>query len=155
MLKKTLLCAALVLGSIGGLAPLAAQAQYNVVITTPPPTPVREYAPPPRRGWVWAPGHHVWRGDRYAWERGHWMRERPGYEWREARWVQRDGQWVMIGGDWARRGYAYNDRRGDEWRHDRDGRDDRYGRRNGPYGDRDGDGVPNYRDARPDNPYRN
>ena len=152
MLKKTLLCAALALGSLAGLAPLPAQAQYNVVITTAPPAPVREYVPPPRRGWVWAPGHHVWRGDRYAWERGQWMRERPGYEWREARWVQRDGQWVMIGGDWSRRGYAYNDRRGDEWRHDRDR--DRNEHRNGPYGDRDGDGVPNYRDARPDNPYR-
>jgi hypothetical protein len=155
MLKKTLLCTALALGSLTGLAPLAAQAQYNVVITAPPPPPVREAMPGPRHGFVWAPGHYVWRGDRYAWERGHWLRERPGYEWREARWIQRDGQWVLIGGDWARRGYAYNDRRGEEWRHDRDRMDERYDRHNGPYGDRDHDGVPNYRDARPDNPYRN
>ena len=43
------------------MVPTTAQAQPAIVIQTPPPPPRVERVPPPRRGYVWAPGHYEWR----------------------------------------------------------------------------------------------
>lgn len=135
MTRKTLLAALAAAGSLASLVPTAAQAQYNAIVATAPPPPVREVLPAERPGYVWAPGHYEWRGDRYVWRRGHWMEERVGYEYREPRWVQRrNGDWVLVGGDWVARHERYA--RNGRW--DRDGRQPY-----GPNGDRDGDGIAN------------
>jgi len=121
---KQLLLAALVAGAFGSIS-LPASADVVVVQTAPPP-PRAERVPPPRRGYVWAPGHWEWRGGHHVWVDGSWMRERRGYVYHAPTWVERDGRWVMERGSWVRGG----------------GRD------------RDGDGVPNRYDARPNNPNR-
>jgi hypothetical protein len=126
------LLGALVAAALVGFG-AAAQAQYTAIVSVAPPAPRHEVVPAARAGWVWAPGHYEWRGDRHVWIEGHWMRERAGYEYREPRWVQRaDGSWVLVGNTWERRG-PYGDRDGD-------GIANRYDR------DRDGDGIPNRRD---------
>jgi hypothetical protein len=130
MLKKTLL-AAVVAASFAGIGGVA-QAATHVVITTAPPSPIHEVVPAPRRGYVWVPGHHVYRHHDYVWVSGHWMRERRGYAYVAPRWEQRGDQWVMIGDRWERH-------------HDRGF----HGRR-----DNDRDGVPNRYDDRPNNPNR-
>ena len=131
-----------------------------VVAEVAPPAIVHERIPPPREGFVWAPGHYEWRNGNYVWVSGYWIRERPGFEWEEARWVRRpDGSWRFIAGHWVERDdFAYDDER-----HDRRERSRRFG----PYGDldrdgimnqddrdRDGDGVSNRNDDFPNNPNR-
>lgn len=130
MKSIALAATATALVSFGVLAvPAAAQAQplVSVQFTSPPqvqplvnvqyapPPPARfERVPPPRQGYVWAPGHYEWRGNRYVWMRGTWVRARPGYVYRAPQWRERDGRWVYRRGDWDR---------------DRDGVPDRFDRR--------------------------
>lgn len=166
MFKKSLLGAIIAAGSLLGLAPGVANAQYTAIVSVAPPPPVHEVVPPARQGQVWAPGHHEWRGNQHVWVPGHWMQARSGYEYREHRWVQRgNGEWAMVGGNWERRG-PYGDRDRDGVPNVYDNQNDRSGRharRFGPYGDldrdgiinrddrdRDGDGVRNRRDQYPD-----
>ena len=170
MFKKSLLGAIVAAGSLIGFAPTAANAQYTAIVSVAPPPPVHEVAPPSRQGYVWAPGHHEWRGNQYVWVQGRWIQAREGYEYREPRWVQRgDGQWYLVGNNWERRGpYGDRDRDGIANRYDPDSpRNQRHSRRFGPYGDldrdgirnqddrdRDGDGIRNRRDRYPDDPRR-
>jgi hypothetical protein len=119
------LIAALMAGTFGSIAvPSVAVADTIVVQTAPPPLRA-ERTPPPRRGYVWAPGHWEWHHNRHVWVGGQWFRERHGYTYANPNWVERDGHWVMERGGWTRGGH-----------------------------DRDGDGVPNRMDARPNNPNR-
>ncbi len=136
MFKKSILAAAIAAGSLIGFVPTAANAQYTAIVSSAPPPALQEARPAPRQGYVWAAGHHEWRGNQYVWVPGHWIQARSGYEFREPRWVQRaDGQWHLVGNNWERRGPG-----GDR---DRDGIANRYDR------DKDGDGVPNAYDSRP------
>jgi len=159
MNRKTLLAAALVAGSLMGLAPLAqaepalvagtygAPPMYGypgqtVLVQPAPPAPMLEPVPAPREGAIWAPGHYVWDNGRYIWQGGHWIAARPGYAWQAAHWEQRaDGSWYLVGGTWVRTDTyaAYGD----------DPRDYR-----GPFADRDGDGVINRDDRFPRDPTR-
>lgn len=127
--------AAIAIGSTA-LPPLAlAQVDVNIIIGNPPP-PVRwEAVPPPRMGYVWAPGYWGWDGYRHVWVGGNWVRERPGYVYVAPRWVDYGGRWRYEGARWNRHGP-----RGDL---DRDGVPNRYDR------DRDGDGRPNWADRNP------
>jgi hypothetical protein len=129
-----LLIVTLAAGSFGSFA--APALADTIVVQTAPPAPRAERTPPPRRGYVWAPGHWEWRHNHHVWVRGTWLRERRGYSYAAPTWVERDGRWVMERGGWHR-----GDRDGD-------------GIRNGHDRDRDGDGVPNRVDARPNNPNR-
>jgi len=106
--------------SVGALTvPTAVQAQPVITIQTPPPPPRYERVPPPRRGYVWAPGHYEWRGGRHVWIGGGWVRARPGYAYRPPEWRQDGGRWVYDRGRWDRDG---------------DGVPNRYDRRpNNPY----------------------
>lgn len=145
MWKRKWLMGAIVASTLGAASGLAAAAVY---VEVTPPEPRYEVAPPPRAGFVWAPGHYVWRDGRYHWVRGHWVREKHGMYWHPGHWVERDGRWVFVQPGWRGerfaygygRGYALGDR-------DRDGIPNRYDR------DRDNDGVPNRFDRAPDNPY--
>jgi hypothetical protein len=138
MFKKTFISAAIAAGSLMGLAPAVANAQYNAIVAVAPPAAVHEVVPRDRPGYVWAPGHHEWRGNQYVWVPGHWLQAREGYAYREPRWIQRsNGEWAMIGGQWERRGDRDRDGDGIANRYDRD---------------RDGDGIPNRYDNRPNRP---
>jgi hypothetical protein len=145
MRKKVWISALGALACAGALtsAPAAAYTSIGVqigvpapVYVAPPPAPVYEYTPAPRRGHVWVPGHWQWRGNGHVWVQGHFLRERSGYYYNQPRWVQHGDRWDYRGGGWSR---------GDR---DHDGIPNRYDR------DRDGDGVRNRRDRAPDNPYR-
>ncbi len=148
MLKRTVFTAlaaaavstsALVVPAI--LTPAAAQGINVIIGTPPPPVPVYEVAPPPRHGYVWAPGYYRWEGGRHIWTPGRWMAERVGYRWVPDRWEQSSNGWSYVAGRWDRNG---------------NGIPDRYERRaeGGAWGDRDHDGVPNRYDSQPYNPYR-
>jgi hypothetical protein len=148
MFKKTLMGAILAASSAAALLPLAAHAQYNAVVRVAPPAAVVETVPAPRHGYVWAEGHHEWRGNHYVWVPGHWLRERAGYAYNNPRWVQRaNGEWYMVGGNWerGRRDHYARNGYGDR---DHDGIPNRYDR------DRDGDGVRDSHDRYPNNPNR-
>jgi hypothetical protein len=67
-----------------------------------PPPPRYEPLPPPRGGFVWAPGHWAWDGRGYAWRAGGWQPERAGYAYAPGRWIEDRGGWRWTEGDWRR-----------------------------------------------------
>jgi hypothetical protein len=89
--------------------PTTAQAQ-PVVIQVAPPPPRFERVPPPRRGYVWAPGHYEWRGGRHVWVRGVYVQARPGYAYRAPEWRENNGRWEYNRGRWDRDGDGVPDR---------------------------------------------
>jgi hypothetical protein len=97
---------ALILGlSLAGsglLVPVVASAQIGVDITVAPPVPRVEVVPPPRVGFVWAPGYWEWRGGAHVWIPVRWMGERPGWHWAPDRWDQRGDHWHHERGHWER-----------------------------------------------------
>jgi hypothetical protein len=125
MMMKKLLIAAMIAASLGSAAVPAAAQSRVIVVREAPPEPRSERTPPPRRGYVWAPGYWDWRSNHHVWVRGHWVRARSGYAYNQPACEEREGQWHMRRGGWERT------------------------RR-----DRDGDGVPNRYDERPNNPNR-
>jgi hypothetical protein len=119
--KITMAAGAAALLSVGAFTvPTAAQAQPVVNVQFGPPPPPRvERVPPPRRGYVWAPGHWEWRRGGHVWVGGTWVKARPGYAYRAPEWRERDGRWEYNRGRWDR---------------DRDGVPNRYDRNpNNPY----------------------
>jgi hypothetical protein len=64
----------------------------------PPPPRVEQIHP--RHGFVWDPGHWVWRGHHYSWVRGHYVRERRGGEWRGGAWDRHDDHYDWHPGGW-------------------------------------------------------
>jgi len=67
------------------------------------PPPIRvEPMPPPRVGYVWAPGFWEWRGHEHVWVAGRWVGERRGYHWIPDRWEQRGPHWHHERGHWER-----------------------------------------------------
>ncbi|TCS36830.1 YXWGXW repeat-containing protein [Paucimonas lemoignei] len=154
-MKRILATAAAILISSAAFIPTQALAQvdFSIVIGNAPPPPRYEVVPPPRTGYVWAPGYWDWNGRKHVWVGGHWERSRPGYTYQRPQWRQDRGGWRLAHGGWQRapeyrkpqinraNGHAYG--RGDK---DRDGVPNYADR------DRDGDGVPNRYDRKPDNP---
>ena len=72
-------------------------------VGVPPPAPVVEVVPPPRRDYVWIPGYWAWQEGRHVWVRGFWERERPGWVRVPPRWEERGGRWHWDPGGWVRR----------------------------------------------------
>ena len=103
MIKKVLLVSMMAV-SIGSAALPAAAAIY---VQVGPPAMLVEAVPPPRHGYVWAPGYWNYRGNQHVWAKGTWVRERPGYAYHSPKWVEHDGRWSQERAHWAR--------------HDRDG----------------------------------
>lgn len=88
--------------AVAALAPLHAGAQIsiNVNIGEEPP-PVRyEPVPPPRAGYVWAPGFWDWKHHKHVWVAGHWEHARAGYAYAPAEWRRVDGEWRLYRGGW-------------------------------------------------------
>jgi hypothetical protein len=82
----------------------AARTDVSVQIGVAPPPPRYEVIPPPRVGYVWAPGY--WRWDPYArlhvWVVGRWIPARHGYYYRPPRWEHYHGGWRFRDGYWGR-----------------------------------------------------
>jgi hypothetical protein len=76
----------------------------GVSIGVAPPPARFERVPPPRRGYVWAPGYWRWNAPahRHVWVGGYWVRMRPGYHYRPAHWVRHGHDWRFRGGYWSR-----------------------------------------------------
>jgi len=100
--KSLLLAAALATIGVVGLNATTAEARTVVSIyaTSEPPPLREEHIPPPRHGYVWAPGYWSWSKRHYAWQRGHWERERHGYHYSPARWEREGDRWRYYGGRW-------------------------------------------------------
>jgi hypothetical protein len=98
-LKRTLTLALLV----GPLAIVSlARAAPLIDIEVAPPEPRIIAEPPPRAGYVWAPGYWAYRGHHHVWVDGHWMRERRGYHWVADRWTPHEGRYRYEAGHWER-----------------------------------------------------
>src|SRR5215467_13031408 len=66
-------------------------AGVNINIDIAPPPARVEVVPPPRPGYVWAPGYWAWEGRQHVWREGRWIVVRPGYYWVPERWVEYRG----------------------------------------------------------------
>lgn len=83
-------------------APSIASAGIMIDIDVAPP-PIRvETMPPPRVGYVWAPGDWEWRGHAHVWVAGRYIVERRGYRWVPDHWEQRGPHWHHERGHWER-----------------------------------------------------
>lgn len=82
--------------------PSLGAAAINLDVEIAPPAPRIEVVPQMRRGYVWAPGHYVWRRHAHVWVAGHWLRERRGYRWVADEWVPAGPRWHYVPGHWAR-----------------------------------------------------
>jgi hypothetical protein len=122
-------------------APTASLAAVDVQLNYGPPAPRYEAVPPPRHGYVWAPGHWQWDGHRHVWSEGHWLRAREGYVYHAPQWREHNGRWSYQASRWDRDGDGIPNRSDPTPNGER-------------RADRDHDGVPDRYDARPDNPNR-
>jgi hypothetical protein len=93
---------AVTLGALAGVHTSTAQAGVAVDIDIAPPAPRVIGAPPPRAGFVWAPGYWNWNGRGHVWHEGYWVRERPGYHWVPDAWVSRGPHYHFQRGHWER-----------------------------------------------------
>jgi len=84
-----------------GFAAPASAIGIDIQIAPPPPPP-NVIIPPPRMGFVWAPGYWRWNGRRHVWVAGHWLRARPGWHWVPEHWVEHRGHYRFVRGHWAR-----------------------------------------------------
>jgi hypothetical protein len=88
------------------LAPAASFAQTYIVpavrvAVAPPALRVETQPAAPAAGFVWIPGHWVWRDGAHVWAAGHWIQPPgAGYSWEAARWVAENGQWSFYEGHW-------------------------------------------------------
>jgi hypothetical protein len=100
--RKLALLAVVGIASAGAVyAPSAEALQVAIGINVAPPAPVYEAVPPPRPGYVWAPGYWRWEGHRHVWTRGYWIPARPGFVYHRAYWGHyRDG-WRFHRGYWG------------------------------------------------------
>jgi hypothetical protein len=83
-------------------APIAATAQVSLDVTVAPPAPRYEVVPPPRAGYVWAPGYWNWNSGQWGWSGGRWIVVRPGYRWVPDEWVENGPRWRYVPGHWVR-----------------------------------------------------
>jgi hypothetical protein len=83
-------------------APVLSQAGVSIDIEVAPPPVLVQPAPPPRVGYVWAPGYWQWEGHRHVWVEGYWLRERRGSRWVPEHWIERHHQWHFEPGHWER-----------------------------------------------------
>ena len=92
---------ALILGAFAGLHTTTVNAAVLDIEVAPPAARV-EVAPPPRAGFVWAPGYWRWDGRRHTWHAGYWVREKRGYHWVADSWEPRNGHYHYNRGHWER-----------------------------------------------------
>jgi WXXGXW repeat (2 copies) len=93
---------ALALGALSGLHTTTARAGVSLDIDVAPPAPRVMVAPPPRPGFVYAPGYWRWNGRAHVWHEGYWVRERRGYHYVPDAWVARGPHYRYQRGHWER-----------------------------------------------------
>ena len=82
------------------MSPASAGADIDIAIA--PPAPKIIVAPPPRVGFVWAPGYWRWDGGQHVWVDGRWMRERHNFHWVPEHWDEgRHGHYHFVPGHWV------------------------------------------------------
>jgi len=81
-------------------APAVARTYVDIEVRPPEPRVIE--VPPPRRGYVWAPGYWQWNGHKHVWVEGRWMHERHGSHWVPAHWDERHGRYHFEPGHWER-----------------------------------------------------
>ncbi len=91
------LVAALLVGSA-----VPAYSAVGIDVEIAPPAPRVVEVPPPRAGFVWAPGYYRWDGHQHVWVDGRWIRERRGSHWVPEHWVAFRGRWHFEPGHWER-----------------------------------------------------
>jgi hypothetical protein len=96
--RKALVGTLLVL-SASSMAGFAQARGYVEVDVAPPPDRV-EHVPPPRTGYVWAPGYWRWDHGHHVWVRGHWIHERHGHHWVHDQWHHDGDRWRYEAGHW-------------------------------------------------------
>lgn len=101
-MKRLLASVAALMISAAAVLPSSAMAQVSVGINigTPPPPLRYERVPPPRHGYVWAPGYWGWNGHTHVWFNGHWEHVRAGYIYERPAWRQDHGRWYFHEGRW-------------------------------------------------------
>ncbi len=100
MIKPTLIAAALLLGS-AAMAPAMAQVDVSIVVGSAPPPLRLETMPPPRAGYIWAPGYWNWDGYRHVWLPGRWEPERHGMYFQQPLWIHSGSGWRLDRGGWV------------------------------------------------------
>ena len=93
------LAASLVAGMFFWLAGPASAAVLDIQVA--PPAPLIVAPPPPRPGFIWAPGYYRWDGHQHIWVDGRWLRERRGFHWIPEHWNERHGRYRFVPGHWA------------------------------------------------------
>lgn len=88
------------LAVLSALAATPAMARVDLFIGVPPPVVREEVVPPPRHGWVWAPGFWEWRHGHHMWVRGHWIREHRGHAWIADHWDRDGDRYHFVPGHW-------------------------------------------------------
>jgi WXXGXW repeat (2 copies) len=83
---------------IGSVAPAFSAVGIEIEVAPPPARVI--VAPPPRPGYVWAPGYYRWDGHRHVWVDGHFIHERRGSHWVPERWDERHGHYRFVPGHW-------------------------------------------------------
>ncbi len=74
----------------------------GVVVSGPPPAPVREDRPPPPSPQAaWVPGYWHWTGMQYSWIPGHWEAAPPGQSWTGPVYSAHDGKYFYENGHWS------------------------------------------------------
>jgi hypothetical protein len=99
MYERKILVVALL--AAGVICTTPAMARSQVYVTIGPPPPIVEVVPPPRHGYVWAPGYWRWNGHKHVWAKGQWKRQYHGREWIPDQWVQRGDRWYLERGHWG------------------------------------------------------
>ncbi len=97
---KTLLMSLCLAGA--AVVPTMASAGIGINIDIAPPEPRVEVIPPPRVGYVWAPGYWDYRHNQHVWIGGRYRSERRGYHWAPDHWVQQGPHWHRAPGHWER-----------------------------------------------------
>jgi WXXGXW repeat (2 copies) len=85
---------------MGSVAPAFSGVGIDIEIA--PPAPRVVVVPPPRPGFVWAPGYYRWDGHRHVWVDGHFIRERRGSHWVPEHWDEHHGRYHFEPGHWER-----------------------------------------------------
>jgi hypothetical protein len=96
------MCALIAGGMLALPAASHAEVSLSLNIGVPPPAPRVEVVPPPRQGYVWAPGYWRWEGRHHEWIDGRWIEERHGHRWVPERWVHEGPYWRLVPGHWKR-----------------------------------------------------
>jgi hypothetical protein len=102
MNSTKMLVAAAIAAMISMSSAMARGPNLDIELNLAPPPPPYEVVPPPRVGFIWAPGYWDYEGQRHVWRKGHWEHERHGQHWAGGQWTEHDGKWHLNRGHWER-----------------------------------------------------